>query len=61
MDMQQPHTPAPMLFAWAYPTPDGLRVTVGEHIDEPVAELDVVTYHQCRDIAKLYGARPRNF
>ena len=49
------------LFAWAYPTGDGLRLTIGPHIDEPVAEVDVPSYHASRELARVYGARPRNF
>lgn len=49
------------IFAWLYPTATALRLTIGPHIDEPLEELDVRTYHEGRAVAKLYDARPRNF
>ena len=53
------------LGAWVYPVPNvqagGWRLTIGEHLDEPVAETVVLTYHEGRKIAQLYGATPRNF
>ena len=54
---QQPYA----LSAWLYPGPDGYRLTIGEHLDAPLAIIAVQSYHEGRQLARLYDARPRNF
>ena len=56
-----PSTADAPLFAWLYPDGHQHRLTIGPHIDEPVATIDVQTYHQARELARVYDARPRNF
>ena len=54
---QQPAT----LSAWLYPSPEGYRLTIGEHLDAPLAIIAVRSYHEGRQLARLYDAQPRNF
>ena len=49
------------LSAWLYPSPDGYRLTIGEHLDAPLAIIAVRSYHEGRQLARLYDAMPRNF
>ena len=57
-----PSTADAPLFAWLYPDGHQHRLTIGPHIDEPVDIIgNVWTYHQARELARVYDARPRNF
>lgn len=50
------------LNAWLYPADGKYKLTIGPHIDEPIEEAEGVrTYHEAYQIARLYGATPRNF